>query len=151
MSKYTPLVDHLSRLVQPEVRLSFAEIEAIIGDELPPSAGHHTRWWANSRTADSHTWAHEWIAAGWIMHEVDLVDRWVVFQRAEDVTYFEVDSEPAREGYEIDRHVLVPARSAALAQRRRQADDYTCQACGLRLEVQGSYVIEVHHLRPLAA
>jgi 5-methylcytosine-specific restriction protein A len=30
-------------------------------------------------------------------------------------------------------------------------DDFTCQACGFRLELNGRYVIEVHHVDPLSS
>ena len=64
-SKYEPLAKHLESLRKNEVRLSFDEIEDILGEELPNSARVHHAWWANSRTDDSHTWAHLWLQTGW--------------------------------------------------------------------------------------
>ncbi len=147
MSKYAPLADHLSRLTEDEIRLDFSDIEAVIGASLPASAGEHPAWWANSRTEDSHSWAHLWLRAGWERRELNLAEGWVVFRR---VQYFDIDSPTAREGYEIDRRVLGTGRNAALADRRKRMDDYTCQACAFRLEIEGRYVIEVHHLDPLS-
>lgn len=80
MSKYTPLADYLR--VQPEnsVKLTFDQVDALVNG-LPPSARKHDAWWANSRTEDSHTWAHLWIAAGWECESIDWANETVVFQR----------------------------------------------------------------------
>ena len=50
-SRYQPLAAYLAGL-PPEttrVTLSFPEIEAILGEPLPPSAAI-VRWWSNTRT-----------------------------------------------------------------------------------------------------
>ena len=62
----------------------------------------------------------------------------------------DANSPRAREGYDIDRVILAHGRNAKLADERKRLDRYTCQACGFRLQVSGSFVIEVHHLSPLA-
>ena len=147
MSKYAPLADYLKRQRRDRVRLSFSKIEEIIDDSLPQSALTYVAWWANSRTADTHTWAHLWIRAGWERAEFNLAEKWVAFRRTE---FFELDSPKAREGYEVDRKILSRARNSAIAEARRKLDDYTCQACNFRLEVGGRFVIEVHHVDPLA-
>ncbi len=71
-SKYAPLQMHLSGVPHSEsyLQLSFAEIEQIIGDRLPPSAANHREWWSNH--AGSHVQARAWLEAGW---EADSVDR----------------------------------------------------------------------------
>jgi hypothetical protein len=81
MSKYAPLIEYLQRSPSKEMRLSFAEIERIIGEPLAQSARKHRRWWGNSRTADSHTWAHMWLDVGWEQVQLDLVDECVTFRR----------------------------------------------------------------------
>ena len=81
MSKYVALSDHLSHMASNLVRLSFADIEDMIGEPLPASARKHHAWWANSRTKDSHTWAHLWLAAGWKRERLDLKNGWVEFER----------------------------------------------------------------------
>jgi hypothetical protein len=82
MSKYQPLADHLSRLQQDQVRLTFAEIERIAKLTLPQAAYSHSAWWANSRTRDSHGWAHLWLQAGWESFNLDLGRRAIEFRRA---------------------------------------------------------------------
>mgnify|MGYP006077124581 CR=1 FL=1 len=64
--------------------------------------------------------------------------------------YFEFDDERAIEGYRKDRIILQTTRNSRLVQRRRQKDNFTCQACGFRLQLNGCFVIEVHHRHPLA-
>jgi len=64
-SKYQPLADYLATLTVDEVMLTFAEIEAILGTALPPSA-RAAPFWAN--LIDS--WhrsvqAQAWRRAGW--------------------------------------------------------------------------------------
>lgn len=67
----------------------------------------------------------------------------------ESEQYFESDSTKALEGYLIDRNLLAPARNAALASKRKELDDHTCQACKLRLRISNRYIVETHHLNPL--
>ena len=148
MSKYAALATFLENRTSDRVRLSFARIERIIRHDLPRSARTYVAWWANSRTADSHTWAHLWLEVGWERERVNLAEAWVVFRRFQ---FFELESAKAREGYEADRKILSRARNPAVALARKRRDDYTCQVCRFRLEVGGKFVIEVHHLDPLAA
>lgn len=81
MSKYSPLAEYLALNPSDEVRLSFADIEEIIGDTLPPSAHSFREWWANQRAHPSHRWATEWMEAGWECATVSLQERWVTFKR----------------------------------------------------------------------
>jgi len=70
MSKYTPLRQYLSRIQDPEVTLSFADIERILGRLLPPSARTHRTWWANHGGTMVHQLA--WVSAGWRVDDLDL-------------------------------------------------------------------------------
>ena len=67
MGKYDPLRDYLLGCDSDHITLSFAEIEAIIGYALPPSAGAHDAWWANSKegTPSGHSHARAWLTAGY--------------------------------------------------------------------------------------
>lgn len=82
MSKYRPLADHLYGLQQDQVRFTFADIERIAKLTLPKAAYSHSAWWANSRTRDSHGWAHLWLQAGWESCNLDLERRTIEFRRA---------------------------------------------------------------------
>jgi antitoxin HicB len=80
-SKYLPLQMHLIGVSHSEsdVQLSFAEIEQIIGDRLPPSAHNHREWWSNH--AGSHVQARAWLEAGWDVDSVDQGRQTVRFRR----------------------------------------------------------------------
>lgn len=54
------------------------------------------------------------------------------------------------EGLVRERGYLARTRDPRLVEARKLLDDYTCQACGFRLEVgEENYIIDVHHLLPL--
>jgi DNA-binding XRE family transcriptional regulator len=82
-SKYYPLFEYLQQQPDSELlELSFAEVEAVLSQPLPPSA-HTTRaWWANGQT----TQAYSWQEAGWLVDDVDFEEKYVVFRPAR-ITY----------------------------------------------------------------
>lgn len=79
--KYDPLRAYLVTMPGEEVCYTFAEVEAIIGAPLPPTALRHTAWWANSCRFD-HPQARAWMAGGWTAG-VDLDNTCVTFFRRE--------------------------------------------------------------------
>jgi hypothetical protein len=79
MGKYQPLSDFLKNQAKDEIRLSFAQIERIIGQKLPPKAQHHRAWWSNS--ASNNVMTKAWLDAGFRSEQVDLEDRKLVFRR----------------------------------------------------------------------
>jgi hypothetical protein len=81
MAKYDPLRDHLTRCTEPTLRLSFAEIERILGDVLPASARRYTAWWANEREG-THVHAHSWLDPGYETQHLDLNGATVEFVRS---------------------------------------------------------------------
>lgn len=83
MSKYEPLSHFLASTFGAAQRMSFAEIERILGFKLPKSAYEHQAWWSNNPTGHSH--ARSWSDAGWRTEGVDLAGRKVTFQRTKAV------------------------------------------------------------------
>lgn len=79
--KYQGLYRHLCDMKTQEWRTTFAEVESIIGFELPPSARDHRAWWANQSPALGHSYAAAWRAAGWETAEVDMSAETLVFRR----------------------------------------------------------------------
>ena len=79
MSKYAPLQRHLERAPVARVAMSFNEIEAILGFELPPSSRRHRAWWSNNPQNSVITRA--WLDAGYQTEQVDLDGRRLVFRR----------------------------------------------------------------------
>jgi len=60
------------------VKLSFAQVDGIIGDNLPLEAYRSEEWWKNTPTT-AH--ARAWLDAGWKTVEVNLKEAYVVFQK----------------------------------------------------------------------
>ena len=78
--KYLPIAAYLSRQSSNEVRLSFADLERILGGPLPPSARSHRAWWSNGGQAQSSSW----IEAGWVVGKVDMEAETLSFFRRAD-------------------------------------------------------------------
>lgn len=80
MAKYDPLARYLTEQVSEVITLSFAEISAILGDELPQSAYDHRPWWAN-RYDGKDAQNLGWQSAGWETKDVDMKRERVTFVR----------------------------------------------------------------------
>ena len=82
--KYQPLREYLmSHQHLPSVRLTFAEIETLIGGELPDSASKYREWWSNQSDTTNRSQAAAWRHAGFVVSKVHLssADGWVEFAR----------------------------------------------------------------------
>ena len=108
MSKYDALGEYLSRQAGPEVPMTFAEIERVIGAKLPRSAFDHRAWWSNNAANSVMTKA--WINAGFRSSRVDMDKRKLVFERArvsrgmaEEAKMFAMDGTPTMQ----DKHPLI--------------------------------------------
>lgn len=85
MSIYDPLRDRLSSLRVTAVRMRFADIEEIIGRELPPSARKYPAWWGNNdQGGKRHSVA--WLHAGWRVEDLGLEMEEVSFVRKNEPT-----------------------------------------------------------------
>lgn len=76
MSKYEPLTAFLKQSSGHDVRVSFLEIEDVLGFPLPASK-KYPAWWSNSATNNAMTNA--WLAAGYKTGQVDVVGEKVTF------------------------------------------------------------------------
>jgi hypothetical protein len=99
MGKYEPLTEFLKKQPGSEVRMSFAQIERVIGSKLPPVAQRHRAWWSNSATNNVMTQA--WIDAGFRSEQVDMESGRLVFRR--DKT---PEGSPIASGAKQGRHPL---------------------------------------------
>ncbi len=79
--KYRRLYEHLSSLSVSDWVTSFAEIESIIGFDLPASARLHRPWWANQSSGNGHTQTIAWSVAGWETANVDMEAETLMFRR----------------------------------------------------------------------
>jgi hypothetical protein len=78
MSKYQTLGDHLAGMKASEWRASFAEIEAVLGFQLPKTALTSDAWWSNE-TDKAHK--RSWLDADWRVDDIDRREGKVVFAR----------------------------------------------------------------------
>jgi hypothetical protein len=98
MGKYEPLGQFLRNQRTPEVRLTFGDIERIVGARLPSSARKQRAWWSNN--PDNSVMTKVWLAAGFRSEQVDMDGRKLVFRR--------VPASPSRPT-ERGRHPLIGA------------------------------------------
>jgi hypothetical protein len=81
MSKYFSLMQYLQKSGKSSEFLTFAEIEKILGDSLPPAASIHRAWWGNH--INNHQ-AKSWMEAGWRVNTVRLGEN-ITFERVAPV------------------------------------------------------------------
>ena len=81
--KYYPLYQYFKNHSQEEpFKLSFDELEKIIGGPLPRSARVSRAWWANTPTAQSEAW----LNGDWLVDHVNFASGEVIF-RPKHITY----------------------------------------------------------------
>ncbi len=81
--KYLPLEDWFrNRPAKTKtIELTFAQVEAILGNPLPKSATKLTTWWTNVQPKiQSHRTA--WLNNGWLVTDFDLKAKRIKFVRA---------------------------------------------------------------------
>lgn len=76
--KYQKLTEYLINCNQKEVRLTFAEIQKILGFSLDDSAYKYQEFWANCTAS---TKAYSWMDAGYVIIETDLKAKIVFFKK----------------------------------------------------------------------
>lgn len=79
-SKYDGLGTYLRAQFGSEIVMTFAEIEKVTGNRLPPKAQHSRAWWSNN--PNNNVMTKVWLAAGFETAQVDIVGRKLVFKRA---------------------------------------------------------------------
>ncbi len=77
MGKYEPLTKWLRGQPEPSVELTFADIEKILNDKLPPTSMKHFTSWDNRPGVIQDAWGD----ADWETVMVDLENRKVKFRR----------------------------------------------------------------------
>ena len=102
--KYQPLTEFLRRQSGAVVRMSFDEIERVIGAKLPPSATHHRAWWSNN--AQNNVMTKAWKDAGFESEDVDMKRRRVAFRRVRSEASRDTGA-PSVDVPTKDRHPLI--------------------------------------------
>ncbi|MBS7636396.1 hypothetical protein KEJ37_03500 [Candidatus Bathyarchaeota archaeon] len=82
--KYEPLKSYLRfrAAFTDSVKLSFAQIEGIIGDNLPMEAYRSEDWWMNSPKS---VHARAWLDAGWETSEINTKEGYVIFRKVKNL------------------------------------------------------------------
>lgn len=81
MSIYDPLRQKLASERGQTIRLTFSEIESILGKRLPVSAYKFNSWWGNGKSPTlAHAQAKAWLLAGF-QARVSLKSQIVEFRR----------------------------------------------------------------------
>ncbi|MBS7616113.1 hypothetical protein KEJ45_02800 [Candidatus Bathyarchaeota archaeon] len=113
--KYEALADYLKfrAAFTDSVRLSFAKIDGIIGDNLPINAYRSETWWENS-PENAH--AKAWLEAGWETKEVNLKEGYVTFQKTKNTQKTALKKRRKREEQNMKPFTPPPAKIF----RRRQ-------------------------------
>lgn len=101
MSKYESLAKYLARTGAPELVMTFAQLEEILGAPLPASARTHRPWWANSLRG--HVQSRGWLDAGYQSDQVDLEGQKLRFKKVRNVS-LTAQTDPQNQ---TDRHPLI--------------------------------------------
>ncbi|WP_309895688.1 DUF4268 domain-containing protein [Archangium sp.] len=83
-SRYAPIAAWLrsqSKALE-RVELSFAEVEEIMGGDLPAAAQQHRSWWSND--AHRHVQSRGWLDVSWRVASVNLGEERVTFARSRE-------------------------------------------------------------------
>src|SRR5271157_4055123 len=86
VSRYSGLTGYLKYrgAFTDRVKLTFARIDGIIGENLPMNAYQNEKWWGNLPSSPH---AKGWLDAGWEMQEVNLKEGYVVFKKVREVAF----------------------------------------------------------------
>ena len=76
--KYIALTNYLRNTNREIIKLSFKEIEQIIGEKLSKSAYNYPEFWSNTT---SHSIAFGWFNAGYKKKFVDIGNEYVIFEK----------------------------------------------------------------------
>ncbi|MCX8178015.1 MAG: FYVE zinc finger domain-containing protein [Candidatus Bathyarchaeota archaeon] len=106
INKYDRLKNYLKfrSAFTDTVKLTLTQIDGIIGDNLPIEAYRQEEWWQND---SSKAHAKAWLQAGWKTAEINLKEKYVIFQKTEKPLTFNV----AKKDKDLSRKPFTPAPS----------------------------------------
>jgi hypothetical protein len=84
VSIYDPFCEWLSKKAATgvtDIFLTFAEIEVILGFELPQAAKKRPQWWSNESSTSRHVQSQAWSRAGYKTRRVNLSAKSVGFAK----------------------------------------------------------------------
>lgn len=113
-AKYEPLKGYLKfrAAFTDSVKLSFAQIDGIIGDNLPMEAYRSESWWANSPDT---VHARSWLDAEWETSEVNLKEGYVIFRKVKKIPCVDL---PKKRETEEPKKPFIPPPSRIMRRKR---------------------------------
>lgn len=84
-AKFEPLQAHLKSAGIERIRMTFDEIEQVIGSKLPASARRHRGWWSNDQ--QSSVIAYAWLEAGYKAESVSIEREILTFRKGASVRH----------------------------------------------------------------
>jgi len=111
MSKYAALGEFLSHQKNVTVRLSFGEVEKVLGFKLPSSAYSQRAWWSNN--VHNNVMTRIWKKAGFRTEDVDMAAQRVVFRNTQKREPFNLET--------IERYMQEEKERKANFTKRRQS------------------------------
>lgn len=84
MNKFIRLYSYLTGKSDEEIKLTFEEIEEIIGSSLPASATKHQSYFSNTET---HAIYKAWDNAGYYVSKVNIGERYIILKRKSNKTH----------------------------------------------------------------
>jgi hypothetical protein len=96
MAKYSALQSYLREQRRDEVPMTFAQIERLIGQKLPPSH-RYPSWWSNNPFNSLMTRA--WLEAGFQSANVDLKERKLIFRKIKSAERIKFSKRAPGQGY----------------------------------------------------
>jgi hypothetical protein len=108
LGKYEPLAKYLEKREGDSWNATFAQVEEILGFELPRSAYEYAAWWSNQK-GPGHSQKEGWQSVGWETRDLDLANRTVRFVKSGAARVYE-----AQQGY------IPPASTSDLWRRVRE-------------------------------
>lgn len=105
MSKYDPFKEFLDGIdiEESEIKISFDDIESIMGTSLPKTARTDRTWWANTMRSNH---AKSWLMPGWKVDKVKLDQKVVLFTRKTDAEKATSQRSDTRGNYHYFRSFL---------------------------------------------
>lgn len=88
--KYRFLSDFLYKSNEPRIKLSFGEIEDILGFNLPDSASTHRAFWANTT---SHSIALSWLSVNYEVAEANIENKYIVFEKKREFEKMKINEQ----------------------------------------------------------
>lgn len=108
--KYIALTAYLKKSGRDTVKMSFKEIESVLGEHLPESAYKYPAIWSNS---ESHSIAFGWMDAGYMSQNLNITNQTVEFVKRDGIKReVTLQFKPAKKKMTVENEALLPVDEA---------------------------------------